>query len=126
MARGSKEKYTEAQKNKARQIEQGYEHKGVPKAQAEGRAWATVNKQSGGGDKAGGSGRKTPVARKHEAESDSAKRAVKTRQGHSRNSQASLETQTKASLMTEARSRDIPGRSSMSKGELIAALRKAS
>lgn len=122
MARGSKDKYTEEQKDKARHIEQSYEDKGVPTAQAEGRAWATVNKQSGGGEKAGGSGQSTSQSRKHQAKSDSAKRAAKTREGHSRNSSAALETQTKSSLMVEARSRGISGRSTMTKAELIKAL----
>jgi len=122
MTRGSKEKYTEEQKHKALHIEQSYEHKGVPKSQAEGRAWATVNKQSGGGDKPGGSGRKTPQKRKNAAESDTAKRAAKTRQGYSRESSASLETQTKASLLTQARTRNISGRSTMTKAELVSAL----
>lgn len=124
MARGSKNKYTEEQKRKAERIVESYEHKGVPKAQAEGRAWATVNKQSGGGEKSGGSGQKTSASRKHEAQSDTAKRAAKTRQGHSRDSFASLETQTKTSLLTEARRRNIPGRSTMSKAELVSALRQ--
>jgi hypothetical protein len=124
MARGSKDKYTEEQKHKALRIEESYEQKGVPKAQAEGRAWATVNKQSGGGEKSGGSGQKTSKSRKDEAASDTAKRAAQSRQGHSRDSSVSLETQTKASLLTEARSRKIPGRSTMTKAELVSALRK--
>jgi hypothetical protein len=124
MARGSKDKYTEEQTRKAERIEESYEQKGVPKDQAEGRAWATVNKQSGGGEKSGGSGQKTSASRKHEAQSDTAKRAAKTRQRHSRDSSASLETQTKTSLLTEARSRNIPGRSTMSKAELVNALRQ--
>jgi hypothetical protein len=123
MARGSKDKYTDEQKDKALHIEQSYEHKGVPKAQAEGRAWATVNKQSGGGEKSGGSGQKTPQSRKDQAQTDTAKRAAKTRQGNSRDSSASLETQTKASLLTEARTRNISGRSTMTKAELVDALR---
>lgn len=124
MARGSKDKYTDEQKRKAERIEESYEQKGVPKAQAEGRAWATVNKQSGGGERSGGSGQKTSASRKREAQSDTAKRAAKTRQGLSRASLASLETQTKSSLLTEARSRNIPGRSTMSKAELVSALRQ--
>lgn len=124
MARGSKAKYTEAQKAKAEHIEEGYEKKGVPSAQAESRAWATVNKQSGGGEKPGGSGRRTPEKSKASAKSDSAKRAAKTRQGTARNASASLETQTKQSLLKEARSRDIAGRSKMSKAQLVAALEK--
>ncbi|MFL6374035.1 MAG: hypothetical protein ACJ73D_05145 [Pyrinomonadaceae bacterium] len=51
-------KYTKKQERKADHIEKGYEKKGVSKKEAESRAWATVNKQDGGGKKAGGSGRK--------------------------------------------------------------------
>ncbi|MCP5853839.1 hypothetical protein NL323_28310, partial [Klebsiella pneumoniae] len=87
-------------------------------------AWATVNKQSGGGEKAGGSGKKTAPGEKSTARSDSARRAAKTRQGHARASGSSLETQTKESLMKEARSKDIKGRSSMTKAQLVEALRR--
>jgi len=51
-------KYTKKQERKADHIEESYEKKGVSKKEAESRAWATVNKQDGGGKKAGGSGRK--------------------------------------------------------------------
>ncbi len=51
-------KYTDKQERKADHIEKSYEKKGVPKKEAEARAWATVNKQDGGGKKPGGSGRK--------------------------------------------------------------------
>ena len=57
MPRGSKEKYTKKQKRKARHIEEGYEKRGVSEKEAERRAWATVNKDDGGGKKEGGSGR---------------------------------------------------------------------
>ena len=57
MPRGDKSAYTEKQKRKAEHIEEGYEKKGVAKKTAERRAWATVNKQDGGG-KTSGSGRK--------------------------------------------------------------------
>lgn len=126
MPRGSKEKYTAEQKRKAEHIEDGYEKKGVSKDEAEARAWATVNKQSGGGDKAGGSGRKKPASAKFEDRKESSRRAVASREGHSRNSKASKDTQTVDSLMKEARAKKIPGRSSMRKQELIEALRKAS
>jgi len=53
MPRGEKSKYTEKQKRKAEHIEEGYEDRGVPKDEAERRAWATVNKESGGGNKSG-------------------------------------------------------------------------
>ena len=58
MPQGSKEAYTDKQKRQAQHIEEGYEKKGVPEKEAEARAWATVNKQDGGGKKSG-SGRKT-------------------------------------------------------------------
>jgi hypothetical protein len=57
MARGSKTAYTAKQKRQAGHIEEGYEKKGVSAKTAKARAWATVNKQDGGGKKAG-SGRK--------------------------------------------------------------------
>ncbi|MBA3897856.1 MAG: plasmid stabilization protein [Sphingomonadaceae bacterium] len=59
MPRGDKGAYTDKQKRKAGHIEEGYEKRGVPKSEAEGRAWATVNKESGGGSKSG-SGRGKP------------------------------------------------------------------
>ena len=59
MARGDKSSYTDKQKRKAEHIEEGYEDKGVSKKEAERRAWATVNKESGGGKKSGsGRGKK--------------------------------------------------------------------
>jgi plasmid stabilization system protein ParE len=59
MPRGDKSKYTDKQKRKAEHIEEGYETRGVPEQEAERRAWATVNKESGGG-KRGGSGAGKP------------------------------------------------------------------
>ena len=57
MPRGDKSKYTDKQERKADHIAEGYEERGVPEQEAERRAWATVNKDDGGGKKAGGSGR---------------------------------------------------------------------
>jgi hypothetical protein len=62
--RGDKDAYTDKQKRKAEHIEKGYEKRGVPDNEAERRAWATVNKESGGGNKSG-SGRGKPDT--HEA-----------------------------------------------------------
>jgi plasmid stabilization system protein ParE len=53
MPRGDKDKYTAKQKRQAEHIEEGYEDRGVSKDEAEARAWATVNKMSGGGKKSG-------------------------------------------------------------------------
>ena len=60
MPRGDKSSYTDKQKRQAEHIEEGYEDKGVSKKEAERRAWATVNKESGGGKKSGaGRGKKS-------------------------------------------------------------------
>lgn len=59
MPRGDKSSYTGKQKRKAAHIEESYEKRGVPPKVAEQRAWATVNKTSGGGKKSG-SGRGKP------------------------------------------------------------------
>jgi hypothetical protein len=48
MPRGDKSKYSSKQKRQAQHIESGYEQRGVNKKEAEKRAWATVNKQTGG------------------------------------------------------------------------------
>ena len=56
---GDKDKYTDKQKRQAEHIAEGYQDKGVSKKEAKGRAWATVNKESGGGKKSGsGRGKK--------------------------------------------------------------------
>ena len=60
MPRGDKCAYTDKQKRQAEHIEEGYEDRGVSKKTAKARAWATVNKESGGGKKSGsGRGKKT-------------------------------------------------------------------
>src|SRR5690348_13889084 len=100
MARGSKSKYTSKQKRKAEHIEEGYEKRGTSKKEAERRAWATVNKESGGGKKSGSGrgkksnkssskkggrkGGKASASRSKAARSRSAKKAARTRKrrGH--------------------------------------------
>src|ERR1700710_2177901 len=59
MPRGDKSSYTDKQKRMAEHIEDGYEERGTAKKEAERRAWATVNKETGGGNKSG-SGRGVP------------------------------------------------------------------
>jgi plasmid stabilization system protein ParE len=100
MPRGDKSSYSKKQKRKARHIEKGYEKRGVSDDEAERRAWATVNKESGGGKKSGsgrGKKRKKTSSRKggrlggrasakrsKAARSRSAKKAARTRKrrGH--------------------------------------------
>lgn len=53
MPRGDKSSYTNKQKRQAEHIEEGYERRGTSKKEAERRAWATVNKMTGGGKKSG-------------------------------------------------------------------------
>ncbi|MGA2129578.1 MAG: plasmid stabilization protein [Xanthobacteraceae bacterium] len=53
MPRGDKSSYTGKQKRQAEHIEEGYRSRGLPEREAERRAWATVNKETGGGKKSG-------------------------------------------------------------------------
>jgi hypothetical protein len=53
MPQGDKSKYTSTQKRQAKHIEEGYQERGTPKKEAQRRAWATVNKTTGGGKKGG-------------------------------------------------------------------------
>ena len=134
MPRGDKSKYTAKQERKAEHIEDSYQARGASPKEAEARAWATVNKQSGGGEKAGGAGaRKSPVA-KGAARKDSAKRAAATRKGLAKNSGRAasgageggeLEKLRVDELRKRASAKGIPGRSGMRKQQLIDALRVA-
>ena len=59
MPQGDKSKYTDKQKRQAEHIEDSYEDRGVSAKESKSRAWATVNKESGGGEKSGsGRGKK--------------------------------------------------------------------
>jgi plasmid stabilization system protein ParE len=67
MPQGDKSAYTDKQKRKAEHIEEGYKDDGVPAKEAERRAWATVNKDDGGGKKSGsGRGKETGHPASHE------------------------------------------------------------
>jgi plasmid stabilization system protein ParE len=95
MPRGDKSKYTDKQERKADHIAESYEHRGVSDEEAERRAWATVNKDDGGGKKAGSGrgehtghpaahrggkiGGKAAAHRSAAARSASAKKAAATR-----------------------------------------------
>ena len=57
MPRGDKSSYTAKQKRMAEHIEDSYGDRGLGVKESERRAWATVNKVTGGGRKSG-SGRK--------------------------------------------------------------------
>lgn len=62
MPRGSKSAYTSKQRRKAEHIAESYEKRGVSTKEAKRRAYATVNKQDGGGNQSG-SGRKQSASR---------------------------------------------------------------
>ena len=100
MPRGDKSSYTGKQKRQAEHIEEGYETRGVPRKEAERRAWATANKETHGGKKSG-SGRGKPenhapsrkggrlggaaaARRPAAAKSAAAKKAARTRKAHGR------------------------------------------
>lgn len=105
MPRGDKSKYTDKQKRKAEHIEEGYESRGVSENEAARRAWATVNKESGGGKKSGsGRGKKeshassrkggklggsASASRSASERSASAKKAARTRARRQRAGSAS-------------------------------------
>ena len=78
MPRGDKGAYTDKQKRQAEHIEEGYEKKGVSKKEAESRAWATVNKESGGGKKSGsGRGKKKSTSSSKKGGKKGGKKAAK-------------------------------------------------
>jgi len=83
MPRGDKSSYTDKQKRQAEHIEEGYEKRGLSEDEAERRAWATVNKETGGGKKSGsGRGRiggRASASRQSAARSPSAKQVAATR-----------------------------------------------
>lgn len=95
MPRGDKSRYTDKQERKADHIAHGYEERGVSEKEAERRAWATVNKDDGGGKKSGSGhgtrtghpaahkggemGGKAAASRSKEQRSASAKKAAATR-----------------------------------------------
>lgn len=122
MAVGSKKKYTADQKRQAQHIEASYEKKGVSSEKAEQIAWATVNKQSGGGELSG-SGTMTPEHKKEAARKDSAHNAVETKKAQAEPD--ALEKKSIRVLRGKAREKCIDGRSSMNKVELIQALRRS-
>ena len=73
MPRGDKGAYSTRQKRQAEHIDEGYERKGTSKKEAERRAWATVNKQTGGGKKSG-SGRKRAATKRASSKRAATKR----------------------------------------------------
>ena len=95
MPRGDKSAYTDKQQRQAEHIEEGYEKRGVSDKEAERRAWATVNKTTGGGKKRGSgrgkaenkapahkggkSGGRASAARPKSSRSASARKAARTR-----------------------------------------------
>ncbi len=98
MPRGDKSKYSNKQKRQAEHIEEGYEERGLSEGEAERRAWATVNKMTGGGKKSGSGrgkkmnkaparkggriGGKAAAQRPAAARSASARKAAATRKRH--------------------------------------------
>ena len=97
MPRGDKGAYTDKQKRKAEHIEEGYEKRGVSKKEAESRAWATVNKESGGGNKSGsGRGKKdTNVSSKRGGKKGGAASAGRSAASRSASAKKGWETRRK-------------------------------
>src|SRR5262249_14843116 len=87
MPRGDKSSYTEKQKRQAEHIEEGYERHGISHQEAERRAWATVNKETGGG-KRSGSGRGKKVSHASSRKGGLGGRAAATRPAAARSRSA--------------------------------------
>jgi len=86
---GDKDRYTDKQKRKAEHIAEGYEDRGVSDKEAKSRAWATVNKESGGGNKSGsGRGKKDT----HVSSSRGGKKAAQNRSDRSAAAKKGWET----------------------------------
>lgn len=126
MPRGDKSLHSASQKRKAAHIEESYRHLGMSREEAEALAWATVNRQSGGGERKGGGPRKSEGA-KEMVRSASARRAAKSRKGEASKpggrSLAPLAELTREQLLERAKRKGISGRWRMRKEELIEALR---
>ena len=104
MPRGDKSAYTDKEKRMARHIEESYVERGIPEDEAAARAWATVNKETGGGKlsgagrghavshasarKGGRSGGQASAARPASARSESAKQAAARRTPQERSASA--------------------------------------
>ena len=87
MPRGDKDAYTDKQKRQAEHIEESYEDRGVSSKEAEARAWATVNKESGGGKKSGsGRGQKGSKSSSKKGGKKGGKKAAKSSKKSSRKS----------------------------------------
>ncbi|AGI26233.1 plasmid stabilization system protein [Pseudomonas sp. ATCC 13867] len=127
MPRGDKSLYSARQKRKAAHIEESYRHLGMSREEAEALAWATVNRQSGGGERKGGGAQRKSEEAKGMARSASARRAAKARKGTSPKpggrSLAPLAELTREQLLERAGRKGIRGRWRMRKDELIEALR---
>jgi plasmid stabilization system protein ParE len=121
MPRGDKSSYSNKQKRKAEHIEEGYRKRGVSEGEAERRAWATVNRETGGGNKSG-SGRGKPdtkvssrrggriggraaASRPAAARSASAKKAAATRAKRSSGRASSTRAKTARRSATTRRTR---------------------
>jgi plasmid stabilization system protein ParE len=95
MSQGDKSAYSSKQKRKAEHIAKGYKHRGVSAGEAKRRAWATVNKESGGGKKSGSGrgkteshassrkgGTKGAASQSHASRVAAGKKAARTRKRH--------------------------------------------
>jgi hypothetical protein len=78
MPQGDKSAYSAKQKRQAAHIEESAEKRGMSKERAEGMAWATVNKQSGGGIRSGHGHEPTTADKSATAKSAARSRATGT------------------------------------------------
>jgi hypothetical protein len=107
MPRGDKSSYNSKQKRQAEHIEKGYEKKGVSKKTAQKRAWATVNKETGGAKKAVKKSAAKKVAKKAATKRATKKSASKraAKKATTKRSPSSRSTAAKKAARTRAKSR---------------------
>src|SRR5215212_6374920 len=103
MPRGDKSSYTDKQKRKAEHIEEGYEESGVSEKEAERRAWATVNKESGGGKKSGSGRGKTETHASSRKGGERGGKASASRSAADRSASARKAARTRASRAAHGR-----------------------
>lgn len=94
--RGDKSKYSSKQKRMAEHIEEGYEKRGLSEKEAARRAWATVNKETGGAGKpitnkapSRKGGHIAGTTQSHAKRVAAGKKAAATRKRHEREQHAS-------------------------------------
>jgi plasmid stabilization system protein ParE len=118
MPRGDKSKYTDKQKRRAEHIADSYIERGKNEKEAKRRAWATVNAESHGGEKPGGSGYGQPETHQSSRRGGQRSQASRTRAQRSVAAKKAAATRrTKSVKRSQAAKRAAAKRKSPSKSK---------